>query len=289
MSRVRGIDEMKGRYKSPRKALFMSLLVPGAGQMYVGGTTFNYVRGGLYMVTEVVLGGLWYHYSVTLYDRQVNRYEKYANAHFSVGKYEADIYSLYSQLSDNDERTEFQTQYLSGRETYCGSIYKNASQNDCSQADLRKGDNHRLQFPKDELLGTTVKKVNLYDETELYRTIGGVNYVYGWDDAGNYASASDLNLEADASEWVALGTSNNREAYLDMRDRATELANYQAYFLGGLILNHLISAVDATWSAYAHNKGLYEEKLAWYERIRFDSQVMLNSDIGSKVTARLDF
>ena len=30
VSKVHGIDEMKGRYKNPRKALFLSLLVPGA-------------------------------------------------------------------------------------------------------------------------------------------------------------------------------------------------------------------------------------------------------------------
>lgn len=289
VSRVHGIDEMKGRYKSPRKALFMSLALPGAGQMYVGGSAFNYARGGLYLITEAVLGGLWYHYSVTLYDRQVKKYEKFANQHYSIGRYESEMYKLYTQLADEEKRTEFQSQYLGGRESYCGAIYKNSAQNKCSEQDLRKGDNHRLQFPEDETLGESVRKNDFHDETELYQTIGTVNYVYGWDDATDYASANDLILETGASEWVALAKSENHDEYLDLRDRANTLAGYQAYFLGGIILNHLVSAVDATWSAYVHNKGLYEEKLSWYERIRLDSQVKWGADIGTQVTARLEF
>lgn len=289
VSRVHGIDEMKGRYKSPRKALFMSLALPGAGQMYVGGSAFNYARGGLYLITEAVLGGLWYHYSVTLYDRQVKKYEKYANQHYSIGRYEKEISTLYTQLADEEKRTEFQSQYLGGRESYCGAIYKNPDQNKCSEQDLRKGDNHRLQFPEDETLGESVRKNDFHDEIELYQTIGTVNYVYGWDDATDYASANDLVLETGASEWRALAKSENRDEYLDLRDRANTLAGYQAYFLGGIILNHMISAVDATWSAYVHNKGLYEEKLSWYDRIRLDSQVKWGADIGTQVTARLEF
>lgn len=280
---------MKGRYKSPRKALFLSLALPGAGQMYVGGSTFNYVRGGLYMVTEAVLGGLWYHYSVTLYDRQVKKYEKYAKAHYSVGRYESEMYSLYGQLADADERSEFETQYLSGREAYCAAIYKTPTNFKCSEKDLRKGDDHRRQFPVEENLGTSLDKLNFHDETEFFQTIGTEHYVFGWDDVTDQASANDLILDKDASEWVRLGSSENRDEYLDLRDRANKLAGYQAYFLGGIILNHIISAVDATWSAHAHNKGLYEEKLVWYDRIRFDSQLLWGGDIGSQVTARLDF
>ena len=64
VSKVHGIDEMKGRYKNPRKALFLSLLVPGAGQMYVGGNTSTYVRGGVYMALEVFMWSGWGYFSM---------------------------------------------------------------------------------------------------------------------------------------------------------------------------------------------------------------------------------
>jgi len=74
-----------------------------------------------------------------------------------------------------------------------------------------------------------------------------------------------------------------------MRDRANKLADYQAYFLGGLLLNHIISAVDATWSAYAHNRNLYEEKVAWYDNIHLQSGFEWNNGPASRVLASWEF
>ncbi len=262
VSKVYGMDEMKGRYKSPRKALFFSLVVPGSGQLYVGGSKFNIVRGAAYLAIEAALWGNWYYYSVRKYDKQVKRYKKFAKEHFSAKDYETGLLDLYNGL-DNGEEEEFIARYLSSRESYCKSIYGDAAKNKCYTGDasteLAAAENHRNYVQND---------FPLYNSGSYYSNIAGASYVLGWDDVDNKTPVSALNLDGD--EIVALGTSANLKTYRSMRSKANDYADMQAWFFGGLILNHVVSALDAAWSAHAHNKVLYEEELSWFDRLRFE-------------------
>ncbi|MDY5030076.1 hypothetical protein [Hallerella succinigenes] len=276
VSKVYSIDEMKGQYKSPRKALFFSLVIPGSGQLYVGGSTFNYVRGAAYLAIEGALWGGWYYYSVHKYNKQVKRYKKFAKNHYSAYTYESKIHDLYNSLDDSDEEAEFIERYLSNRETYCKSIYGNASTNGCyvEGKELTNDKNHT-----NHVNGS----FSLYNSGSYYSTIAGAAYVLGWDDVEDEAAASALNLSDNDAETVALGTSANWKTYRSMRNKANDYADMQAWFFGGLILNHIVSALDAAWSAHSHNKVLYEEELSWYDKLHFEggfipmnSQSMVN-------------
>ena len=276
VSKVYSIDEMKGQYKSPRKALFFSLVIPGSGQLYVGGSTFNYVRGAAYLAIEGALWGGWYYYSVHKYNKQVKRYKKFAKNHYSAYTYESKIHDLYNSLDDSDEEAEFIERYLSNRETYCKSIYGNASTNGCyvEGKELTNDKNHT-----NHVNGS----FSLYNSGSYYSTIAGAAYVLGWDDVEDEAAASALNLSDNDAETVALGTSTNWKTYRSMRNKANDYADMQAWFFGGLILNHIVSALDAAWSAHSHNKVLYEEELSWYDKLHFEggfipmnSQSMVN-------------
>ena len=288
VSRVRAIDEMKGKYKSPRKALFLSLALPGAGQIYVGGTTANIARGIAYLATEAVLGGLWYHYSVTLYGQQVTKYETFARKNYSIGKYETGVFSIFTGLSNRNKEIQFAGLYLSDRSDYCNAIY-GSNQNHCADTTLTTGAAHRDAFAEDSSLGESIQRNGgFWDEQTFFRIIGGNNYVLGWDDVDSVRTASDLQLIPPVS-WAPLGASKSHLEYLAMRQKANDYANYQAYFLGGILLNHIVSAVDATISAYAHNKGLYEEKVTLMERVHFDSYVDFGGVVSGAVRARLEF
>ena len=276
VSKVYSIDEMKGQYKSPRKALFFSLVIPGSGQLYVGGSTFNYVRGAAYLALEGALWGGWYYYSVYKYNKQVKRYKKFAKNHYSAYTYESKIHDLYNSLDDSDEEAEFIERYLSNRETYCKSIYGEASTNGCyvEGKELTNDKNHT-----NHVNGS----FSLYNSGSYYSTIAGSAYVLGWDDVEDEAAASALELSDDDAETVALGTSANWKTYRSMRSKANDYADMQAWFFGGLILNHIVSALDAAWSAHSHNKVLYEEELSWYDKLHFEggfipmnSQSMVN-------------
>ncbi|MCK9183638.1 MAG: hypothetical protein M0P13_12285, partial [Fibrobacteraceae bacterium] len=103
-----------------------------------------------------------------------------------------------------------------------------------------------------------------------YSLVAGSTYVLGWDDVDDETAISAMNLSDDDAETVSLGSSANLLTYRSLRSKANDYADMQAWFFGGLILNHLLSAVDAAWSAHVHNKVLYEEDVSWYDQLHID-------------------
>lgn len=301
VSKVNGIDEMKGRYKNPRKALFLSLLVPGAGQMYIGGTTATYVRGGVYMALEVLLWSGWGYFTIHKYNQQVDKYKNFAKAHYSIGRYESAMHDLYNTDADLYGQ-EFSNRYMGTRKSFCEAIYGNANHGGCyhEKGLFRDDQTHLTNFPKPKETSDEKERTNLAvemknfgrsfnNESEVFQLISEGAYVRGWDDVQNEALAINLGLEDPNSETVPLGESENMMKYRDMRNDANDYADLQAWFIGGLILNHIISAVDAALTANAHNKVLYEEDLSWYDRLRFDSGVSFTQSFGWAVRANWGF
>jgi hypothetical protein len=296
VSKVYGIDDMKGRYKSPRKALFMSLVVPGSGQLYVGGSTFTYVRGGVYLALEAALWGSWYYFSVYKYNDQVKKYKKYAKEHYSIGRYEAGMRDLYGQLSDEMEESRFEARYMSSREGFCEAIYGSATASNCYTAgrlfNQDKAHYDRFSVSNPSSLKDEIKTVgSFYDAPAVYQQISDKSYVLGWDDVTDPAIAINLELEEEdpSDGLVPLGKSKHMDEYRSMRGKANDYADMQVWFFGGLILNHLVSAIDAAFTANSHNKTLYSEELSWYDRLHFDSYVNIFNGLDVGVQASWGF
>lgn len=296
VSKVYGIDEMKGRYRSPRKALFMSLVVPGTGQLYVGGSTFTYVRGGVYLALEAALWGSWYYFSVYKYNDQVKKYKKFAKEHYSIGRYEAGMRDLYGQLSDETEESRFESRYMNSREGFCEAIYGSANASGCYTSGhlfyKDRGHYDRFSVGNPSNLEDEIKSVgSFYDASAVYQQISEKSYVLGWDDVEDPAIAINLELEdEDPSDGIVpLGKSSHMDEYRSMRSKANDYADLQVWFFGGLILNHIVSAIDAAFTANAHNKTLYSEELSWYDRIHFDSYVNIFNGLDVGVQASWGF
>ena len=133
---------------------------------------------------------------------------------------------------------------------------------------------------------TTFRK-RYNDLQNFYELIGKyTEFASGWEDvSGSYN---------DGSLYVLDESDKNKNQqvlkYRSMRSRATDLSRMQTVFLGGIIINHLVSALDAAFSARLHNKRLYQTDISWYDRINLDSYVTLYGiDMYTSITAKLSF
>jgi len=261
---VHSLSEAKGSYKSPRRAMFMSLVLPGSGQLYVGGKQSRYIRGIFYLAEEAALiSGLYYH-SIYKYDKQVKKYQDFAAEHFSVAKYEKAMNEIY----DPDYAAHFANLYGQERGSYCSAFYGNsaASKTCVENFGQNKSSNGEPYNPGDNTL-----LYPLYNSSAYYNAIASESFVLGWADANAAPVSSIKNNLLNNGIYMPLGSSVSREEYLSMRKRASRLADSQALFLGAIILNHIVSAMDAVLSARAHNNSLYENKISFLDNIRLNS------------------
>ena len=77
------------KFRSPVKAMLMSGLLPGMGQVYLG----HWKRGIVYGVIEAIAIGTWYRYNND-FKNSKQRYQTYANENWSFALWMKDFYQL---------------------------------------------------------------------------------------------------------------------------------------------------------------------------------------------------
>jgi hypothetical protein len=207
--------------KSPWLAAGLSLLVPGTGEFYAE----SYWKAAAFFALEVAAWTIAYTYDQKGDDQSVF-FQGFANEHWSVVRYAQ--WSLDNAGNINPTITdpgEYQVFDIEGNVNW---------------AEL-----NRLERAIGEWYSHTLPP---FGEQQYYELIGKYQQYYqGWDDA-------DPSLTTYDAIDARLASSNTRFVYYaGERGKANDFYNTASTAVTLAIVNHLISAIDAAWSASLAN------------------------------------
>lgn len=231
--------------KSPWIAGALSLALPGAGEIYAQ----DHVKGAAFLAAEALSWFVAYTYNKKGRTQTVD-FENYANEHFSVVRYAVWTLDNIGTLSNGTlSRTMYEDEVLNidyDPDDPCGPPFScvewfalNDMERDIGGAAPPGGNAYVHALP-------------LYAEQQYYELIGKYEqYSRGWEDADlSPISSSDLPLR------------NNSEmfrTYSAMRAQANDYYDLASTFVAVAVLNHVVSALDAYWTATRYNSALHAE------------------------------
>ena len=207
---------------SPGKAMLLSAIIPGAGEMYAG----SYLKAVFFFGLEI---GAWT--GVAIYQAEGNDKEdqfiEYADNHWSQGQYWGWLETLGSWTTPEEEK---QWNPDLGGEYYTYDVYE--------QFENDNGFTHNLPVTKSQ---------QYYEMIGKYMTQFGP----GWNDANLDLTTNDDNFYYWDGDYT-----NNSEYYMDLRYKSNQALDKAAYFFQAVMLNHVISALDAGFTVQLKNRKL---------------------------------
>ena len=234
-------ESQNSYYRSPKKAMLASLLLPGLGQVYVGGAA-NWIRASLYFTSEIALfwGVYQSHINLTNAESKFNR--AYSNS-FSHIELDQNLEEIFKQISNINTRTELQESISGYRSEYCQALYGDNQRylNGCMDTGGQKFDEHQA-----------LQKLapNVEDVDALMYLASQMESVIGWSDY----QLSSLE-EKRMGNW---GSSVLQNAYRSTQADIQTFDSQRTLYLGLMLANHILSAIDAAIAANYHNKNLYK-------------------------------
>lgn len=210
LSREQQLAQIPG-YKLPKRALFFSAVIPGAGELYAK----SYLKAAAFFLVEV---GAWTFYGV--YNKKGNdkegEYQAYADEKWNPRKW----YNWYSNI---DSTTQ-------GLMTHAGHMV--------------------------ELLEPLLTSEGNANKTQQYYEMIGkyAEFSAGWEGARDDLIYDEL-LQYRANELAIA------DDYMKIRADSNDLFDKAKTGTTIAMLNHLLSAIDAAWTAKRHNNKLLEARL----------------------------
>jgi len=219
-------DQPSLQRKSPWLAAGLSVALPGAGEFYAE----SYWKSAAFFAVEVAAWVIAYTYDHKG-DRLTDDFQNYADAHWSVIRY-----GQYTQNNLNPPHPPYNW-LIPGR---TGSVpWDQVDWSELNRMERDIGDYYSHTLPP-------------HGEQQYYELIGKYpQFNMGWDDA-------NTNWPPDYSSMVANITPSFRY-YSGQRGKANDYYNTASTFVTVAIVNHVLSAVDAAWSAGQYNNSLHAQ------------------------------
>jgi len=227
-------------HRSPQRAMFLSLLVPGLGQAY----NRDFWRTGLYLTIEgAMIGGAIY------FNRDSRRImrdaERFADANFDQEK----LRLFYANIITDAQR-QFPENSIDDINEIIFGVFANNDK------------------------GTAIENFFADFERDFYGRSYGVGSrrfsVQGWADASwNTANSNELfaggHIDSAYNRILSrgdavFGLSALQNEYISQLDRSRLQSRRSSVFVVGIVANHIASATDAFISAIIHNRRLLREE-----------------------------
>jgi hypothetical protein len=209
--------------KSPWLAAGLSLVVPGSGEFYAQ----SYWKAVAFFAIEVAAWALAYTYDKKG-DKQTDSFENFANLHWSVNRYA-------QWTLDNATTINPGVDVAPYKDPVSGVIVNGAvNWTRLNQLESALGNWYSHNLPA-------------YGEQQYFELIGKYEQFYqGWDDANynlpGYYDVAKANLSPEF------------QYYSGERGQANSYYTTASTFVTVAIVNHVVSAIDAAWSAGSYNK-----------------------------------
>jgi TM2 domain-containing membrane protein YozV len=203
--------------KSPLLAGLMSAILPGAGEFYVG----EYLKAAIFFAVEAALITVAVVYN-NKGDDLTAQFEAFADEHWSAVDYSEYIMAHYNEL---------------GLAEQC-SIRISPDENLRPWERVNWNDMNGCE----RMISVFSHVLPPHGQQQYYELIGKYRqYSSGWDEfSGNsYNDVPQIMLD-----------------YSHLRGQANDAYNIAAKAVIGIYINHLLSAIDAAWSAARYNENL---------------------------------
>lgn len=211
-------DNMDDHKKSVWLAVGLSALIPGAGEFY----SENYIKSAAFIAVEVA--------AITLgliYDKKGNDqtifFQNYADRYWSVDRYAAWTIKNATSINSAVDPSKYSV-FANGKVNW----------NELNRLERDLGSYYSHQLPK-------------YGDQQYFELIGKYpQFNVGWDDFGNENTP------------FVYGDPLTKKFlyYADERGKANNFYNIASKAVLVVVINHIISAVDAAWSTSRYNKNL---------------------------------
>jgi hypothetical protein len=203
-------------WKSPWLAGGLSALVPGSGQIYAG----NWWKAAIFLAIEAV--AITYAVSNNKKgDDQTAFYESFADEHWNTSRY-----AQWTETNMNPPRGPYLWDLGNGQVNW-----------------------DELNRMERDIGGWYSHTLPPYQSQQYYELIGKYpQYAQGWDDA-------NPNVPPDY-ESAKANLPPNYLYYSGERGKANEYYSKSQTGVIVIVVNHLLSAADAAWTASSYNKGL---------------------------------
>jgi hypothetical protein len=213
--------EISGR-KSVWLAASMSLVVPGAGEVYAE----SYWKAAAFFAAEVAAWSIAYSYDKKG-DRQTDFFEGFAQQHWNAYRYARWTVDHASDIHPGfGSTTAYETMFLPNEQVDWAVL---------NQLERDLGEWYSHSLPR-------------YGEQQYYELIGKYQQFYqGWDDA-------DAALTTYGQITAKLTNQSTRFKYYSVeRGKANDFYSTASTAVTIAIVNHILSAIDAAWSAGSYN------------------------------------